>query len=205
MIEREIIDVSLHMNISGIAIPLIGIAVICVLVLAFILSGIKRCPPGKIMVIFGHMPYKNGRKADFRCYNGGCHFVFPVVQSYKLIDTGRFPVNVAFTDVVCKDGAVITFYGMLTMAVSVKKGLMEKAARYLVELSGDDISELMEKVTERMITQAVHEASSGQIFSDKNTFVNRALHSLEGYISEMGIEVVKCRFTDITLVSPPVR
>ena len=71
---------------------LIGLGVVffvTILVIWFLASRIQRCPPNRVLVVWGSAG-KTGR----RCYNGGIKVVFPVIQQHAYMSTEPLVIDI---------------------------------------------------------------------------------------------------------------
>ena len=70
---------------------IIILIIVAVLVLFMIflmvITRYKKCPPNKIMVIYGKVGTdKAGNNRSAKCIHGGAAFIWPLVQSYTYLD-----------------------------------------------------------------------------------------------------------------------
>ena len=193
------------LSVNEIILPVAVVAVVCLAVLIFVLSGTKRCPKNKIMVIYRRNDDTRSKSFKPVCYSGGTHFVNPLTKKCAFMEKRLIHVNVAFDRVSCKDGETLTFYMMSSMLVSDKKGYMEKAAQLFATVPESDVDYAVEKAAERVILSAVAKWEAQQIHSNEQDFYLHLYDSLTETMAAIGLEIYSGSFTGITFMSENVR
>jgi len=193
------------LSVNEIILPVAVVGIVCFAVLIFVLSGTKRCPKNKIMVIYGRNDDMRSKSFKPVCYSGGTHFVNPLTKKYTFMEKRLIHADITFDKVSCKDGETLTFYMTSSMLVSDKKGYMEKAAQLFAAVPKKNVDYAVEKAAERVILSAVAKWEAQQIHSNEQDFYLYLYDSLTVTMAAIGLEIYNGRFTGITFMSENAR
>lgn len=145
----------------------------------------KRCPPNKVMVIFG----KTGRGAA-KCLHGGASFVWPVIQEVGYLDLQ--PVFVPFEDatVVSSDNAQLVLTATATVAISTRPGVIENAASRLMGMAPNAIRAQAEGILLGTLSSAAGALTGEEIVRKRTAFANACRDVAAADLEKLGLEVV---------------
>ena len=73
---------------------IIALVLVAFVTLIAFLRRYKRCPPDKIMVIYGRVGASADGRRSARCIHGGAAFVWPLIQAYDYLDLEPFVVPI---------------------------------------------------------------------------------------------------------------
>lgn len=116
------------------------------IMLGFLKSVIKVCPPDKVLVITGTRTQIRGKEYGFRIQKGGWTFVLPYFQSVQMLDLGIIPINVRIEGVNSANG--ITVGADATACVCVDhndEALLYSAVERLMGKSRRDVQEQIQQ------------------------------------------------------------
>ena len=95
-------------------------------------SRYKRCPPDKILVIYGKTGVdKSGMSG--RCYHGGGAFVWPIIQDYQFLDLTPSPIDIQLQGALSQQNIRVNTPSTFTVGISTEPGIMENAAEQEAE------------------------------------------------------------------------
>ncbi len=106
----------------------------------FFFSRYKRCPPDKILVIYG----KTGGGRSSKCIHGGVSFIMPLVQSHGWLDLTPFPVelDLRLRDPSSDQDVRVKVPSTWTIGISTQTGIMENAAERLLGQNLEQVRQL---------------------------------------------------------------
>lgn len=80
---------------AWIIILIIVAVLVLFMLLLMVLTRYKKCPPDKIMVIYGKVGAdKEGNARSAKCIHGGAAFIWPLVQAFTYLDLTPLSISV---------------------------------------------------------------------------------------------------------------
>lgn len=174
------------LSLSGIHIFL-GVLVALALFMQFVVMAtrFKRCPPNKILVIYGRT--EPGRR---RCLLGGAAFVFPLIQAYDYLDLTPLEVRVTVPGH-SADGVPVTLTAAATVAISTDLELMEKAAERLLGLPPDQIKTHASHLVQDRLADVLRQVPAASVAAETPRFRAAAAAGL----ATLGLSLVALTLT----------
>ncbi|MCX5685376.1 MAG: flotillin family protein, partial [Planctomycetota bacterium] len=145
----------------------------------------KRCPPNKVMVIFG----KTGRGAA-KCLHGGAAFVFPTLQEVGYLDLQPVLVPLEDATVVSSDNAQLVLTATATVAISTRPGVIENAASRLMGMAPSAIRAQAESILLGTMSSAAGALTCEEILKQRTAFANACRDVAAADLEKLGLEVV---------------
>ncbi len=176
-------------------------ALIIVLVIIFLLlglklmSGFKRCPDGKIMVIYGAL----GNGQSSKCVTHGWGYVVPVFQSFAFLDLAPFNVDIHLIHALSKDNLCIFFKATFQLQISVEPQLMQNAAERLLGQSQQFIADLARDVIFGQIRLAVAAVNSADISANNQNLLDDIRQNCRTELGKIGLWLIDIQLNDTGL------
>lgn len=184
--------------IGGVIGIIIGVVVFLLLIVLFAVGRIKKCPPDKIMVIYGAVgKTKDGTKAS-RCIHGGAAFVWPVFQSYSFLDLTPISINVDLKNALSRQHIRIDVPSRFTVGISIEPGVMQNAAERLRGLKLADIQDLAKDIILGQLRLVIALMDIEEINSDRDKFLDAITRNVEGELKKIGLRLINVNITDIS-------
>lgn len=151
----------------------------------------KKCPPDKILVIYGKVGTdKEGKARTAVCIHGGAAFVWPIVQSYSYLDLAPIPVTADLKkDLSCetiRPDAAVEFI----VAISTEPDVMKNAAERLFFLKREEIAELAKQILLSQMRTVLEESTSEGKTLGRDEFLNAVAGGAEGKLAEIGLRLL---------------
>lgn len=176
-----------------ITLPLVGIAVIVVTVLALI-NRYRRCPSDKILVIYG----TNAKKTSAKCIHGGGAFVWPVLQDYAYLSLTPISIDANLTNALSRQNIRIDVPCRFTVAISTDPESMTTAAERLLGQTPAQIQDLARDILFGQLRLVIATMSIEEINSDRDKFLESISSNVEVELKKIGLRLINVNVTDIT-------
>lgn len=173
---------------------LITIIVLAVLFVIFIISRIIKCPADKIIVITGKVgKNSDGTPKAYVCLHGGAVFIYPLIQNYSFLDINPISIQINLKKLFEKIDILPSDISVFTIAISTEKGIMEKAAEYLLGLSQDKIKELAEDIIYGQIRSIVEQLSEENAYITNDELLEIIVKQVETEIEKIGLQIINIK------------
>ncbi len=178
-----------------------------------VLSRFKRCPPDKLLIIYGNVGKEpDGTPKLFKHIHGGSIFVRPLVQDYKFIDLNPINIPLELKGAGGGDEKGIDISAAASVAVSLKPELIPNAARHLLGARVAEIAAGARDIMLDCIKLAVSPRETDSLGGNGQDAAARAgddsLHALtqkilniaEPELNKLGLTLINFKITSITAV-----
>ncbi|MEM8495704.1 MAG: flotillin family protein [Planctomycetota bacterium] len=117
---------------DGLGILILITIVIAILVgfAVFFVRRYRRCPPNRILVVYG----KSGGAKTAKCYHGGAAFILPVFQDFAYLSLEPMTIDIELTSALSKKNIRVAVPSTFTVAISTAPEIMQNAAERLLGL-----------------------------------------------------------------------
>jgi len=185
-------------NAEGMVGIIVAIVIIVLSALILIISRTKKCPPDKIMVVFGKVGNNNdGSKKSALCIHGGLKFVIPFFQSYKFLDLKPISLAVDLKKALSRQNIRIDVPSSFTVGISTEPGIMQNAAERIAELSLDEIQELAKDIIFGQLRLVIATMDIEEINTDRDKFLEAVSGNVESELKKIGLKLINVNVTDI--------
>ncbi len=172
---------------------LVGVVVLVTLV--GLARSYKRCPPNKVLVIYG----KTGRGAA-KCIHGGAALVYSVIQDFRFLDLEPFMVQIDLAKARSQDGIRFSVPATVTAAISTEPGVMENAAARLLDLSRQQIKDLAQEIILVQMRAVIARMKIDNINCDPQAFAAKVLEAVAVELAKIGLAVINVNIKDASTV-----
>ncbi|MDR2090867.1 MAG: flotillin family protein [Clostridiales bacterium] len=181
-----------------------GTAIVVVLLIVVLLAGVlliiqarlKKCPPDKIMVIYGYG--KRGKSAaSSLCVHGGARFIWPFIQAYQFLDLTPISINIDLKKALSRQNIRIDVPSIFTVAISNEPGIMQNAAERLLGLHMEDIQNIAKDVIFGQLRLVIATMDIEEINTDRDKFLEAVSKNVEGELKKIGLKLINVNVTDI--------
>ncbi len=168
---------------SAVPASVIALVVFAVLIVVFyivlVAVSYKKCPPDKIMVIYGKVGKNpDGTARSFKCIHGGAVLVWPIFQAYSFLDLAPMKILVELPGAPMRKNIRADVSIDFKTGISTECGVMERAAECLRGLSRDDIEELAKDILEGQLRLAVAQ-------TDVENHPDSSLDARDNFLTEL--------------------
>lgn len=150
-----------------------------------ILKSCKKCPPDKIMVVYGKVGHGNAA----RCYRKAFTFVWPLLQKCEYIDNISFTVNTKLQSAVFKDGQKASVCAEFEIFIPDENQLMKNAATHLFHQSKEEISKLAQDAVIIELQNSISVFHFSEYETDQTQFHDKIQNSIEEKLNILGLSI----------------
>ena len=177
---------------------IVAILVIVFMVLAFIVSRIKKCPSDKIMVIYGKVGQNtDGSSRSATCIHGGAKFVYPFIQAYEYLDLTPLSISVDLTKALSRQNIRIDVPSRFTVGISTEPSVMMNAAERLLGLQLSEIQELAKDIIFGQLRLVIATMDIEEINTNRDKFLEAVSDNVETELKKIGLRLINVNVTDI--------
>jgi flotillin len=177
---------------------IVAVLVIVFMVLAFIVSRIKKCPSDKIMVIYGKVGQNtDGSSRSATCIHGGAKFVYPFIQAYEYLDLTPLSISVDLTKALSRQNIRIDVPSRFTVGISTEPSVMMNAAERLLGLQLSEIQELAKDIIFGQLRLVIATMDIEEINTNRDKFLEAVSDNVETELKKIGLRLINVNVTDI--------
>ena len=158
-----------------------------------------RCPPGKILVIYGKMKTGHGGP---KCITKGATFVFPFIQSYQYLDLKVSDVAINLRDAHSKQDDRVEVSGSFTVGISTEPSVLPHAAERLMGLEDHEIESLAKSIIQGQVRLICASRDSDELKGDE-AFVREVRKNVERELNKVGLTQINANL-DVRVVPKKV-
>ena len=173
------------------------VLVVFVTVITF-LSRYKRCPPDRIMVIFGRVGADASGRRSARCIHGGAAFILPVLQDFEFLDLTPMTMDIDLTKALSQQNIRIDVPSTFTVGISTETGVMENAAERLLGITPSGIQKIAEDIIFGQTRVVIATMRIEEIISNRDKFVDNITNGVEVELKKIGLKLINVNLKDIT-------
>ena len=179
---------------------LIVVAVLVLfMLLLMVLTRYKKCPPDKIMVIYGKVGAdKSGNARSSKCIHGGAAFIWPLVQAFTYLDLTPLSISVDLKSALSRQNIRIDVPSIFTVGISTEPTVMENAAERLRNLKMQEIQELAKDIIFGQLRLVIATMNIEEINTDRDKFLEAISRNVEGELKKIGLRLINVNVTDIS-------
>ena len=181
-------------------IVLIVVAVLVLFMLfLMVATRYKKCPPDKIMVIYGKVGAdKEGNTRSAKCIHGGAAFIWPLVQAFTYLDLTPLSISVDLKSALSRQNIRIDVPSIFTVGISTEPTVMENAAERLRNLKMNEIQELAKDIIFGQLRLVIATMNIEEINTDRDKFLEAISRNVEGELKKIGLRLINVNVTDIS-------
>ncbi len=188
----------IFMTAGGLFGLIFAIVVLVFMVLAFIVSRIKKCPSDKIMVVYGKVGQNSdGSDKSAACIHGGAKFVYPFIQAYEYLDLTPLSISVDLTKALSRQNIRIDVPSRFTVGISTEPTVMMNAAERLLGLQLSEIQELAKDIIFGQLRLVIATMDIEEINTNRDKFLEAVSDNVETELKKIGLRLINVNVTDI--------
>ncbi len=177
---------------SGFVLLGLTIAAAClllVLMIAVLAKRYKRCPPNRVLVIYG----KTGTDGPMKCVHGGAAFVWPLIQDYAWMSLE--PIRVEVSRQKTSSGRTIgdPLPRVFSVAVGTSSELIETAVFRVLGLTANEIRQHAEDIIVARLDRLLDAVEAGDVQPGTEDFYRLLEGSLEPELNQLGLTLINFR------------
>lgn len=182
------------MNITWILFGLVGILALGLIYLVFVFLLFKRCPPNKILAVYGRI----GNKRFVKCYHGGGAIVWPIIQGYSYLDLTPKTFHIPLKGALSAQNIRINVPSTFTVALDISPEAMSNASTRLLGLNSHEIDSIAIEIITGQMRLTVASLTIEQINQDRELFLAAIKNHIDPELHKVGITLINVNITDIS-------
>lgn len=167
----------------------IGVMALVGMYLLLFLKHYKRCPPNRLLVIWGRADSRNSLKV----MHGGAQFVLPLLQDYAYLSLEPINVELSLSTHAGAAGPGIALPRKFTVAISTVPELSRTAAVRLLGLNTKEIVGRAEEIIGCAIAHTLDSISGADRDVDREAFYRELDSKISSGLKELGLELVSMK------------
>ena len=180
---------------AGIAvIAIFAIILVLMAMLIFFAQRYRRCPPDKVIVIYG----RSGGKSASKTVHGGGILVWPLIQDYAYLDLKPLSIQINLTNALSNQNIRVNVPSTFTVGISVEPNLMQRAAERLLGLAVPQIEELAQEIIFGQLRLTIAMLTIEEINQDRDNFLELIMSNVGKELNKIGLYLINVNITDIT-------
>jgi flotillin len=165
--------------------------------IAWLASRYKRCPPDRVLVVYGRTGAKK-TGASSSCYHGGGAFVWPIIQSCQFLDLTPMPIDIRLEGALSQQNIRVNTPSTFTVGVSTEPGVMQNAAERLLGLSQPQVQELAKDIIFGQMRVVIATMPIEEINADRDKMIENISDGVEVELKKVGLRLINVNIQDIT-------
>ena len=154
----------------------------------------KRCPPNRVLVIFG----KTGGPRASKCIHGGGAFVAPLFQDYAFLSLEPIVIDIPLEGALSLNNIRVNVPATFTVGVSTDPVLMSAAAERLGTISPQQTRELAQDIILGQLRLVIATLTIEEINKDREKFMKLINENVGQEINKIGLDLINVNVRDIT-------
>ena len=165
-----------------------------VAIVIFFAQRYKRCPPDKVMVVYG----RTDKGKASRTIHGGAALVWPLIQDYAFLSLNPITINIDLRNALSLQNIRINVPSTFTIGVSTESHIMANAAERLLGLKQPEIEEMAKEIIFGQLRLTVASLTIEQINQDRDAFLELTRTNVDTQLQKIGLYLINVNLVDIT-------
>ena len=157
--------------------------------LLLLMKQYKRCPPNRLLVIFGH----TGPGCGPKLIHGGAVFVVPLLQSYAYLSLEPIDVSVSLSTQSGTKRLEFPLPQKFTVAISTAPELAQTAAARLLGLTVTEIGSRAEEVIGSALARTIEGADRMESDIGREAFYANLESEIRSGLKSLGLELLSLK------------
>ncbi|MEM6315731.1 MAG: SPFH domain-containing protein, partial [Planctomycetota bacterium] len=157
-------------------------------------SRYKRCPPNRILVIYG----KAGGASKAKCVHAGAAFVVPLFQDFAFMSLEPMTIDIELTSALSKKNIRVAVPSTFTVGISTEPAIMQNAAERLLGLMEADIAAQARDIILGQMRLVIATLTIEEINQDREKFLDLVNKNVNFELNKIGLYMINVNIRDIT-------
>ena len=173
---------------------IIGFIVLSLLMFYWMVNQFIKCPPDKLLVIFGRV--EDANENGMKVLNGGAAFVWPVIQDHEFIDLTPYDYKLSLK-LTTKDLISVVLTGNIAYGVSNRPDLMNAAAERLLGIDSTDVQLLASNIIQSQLTELIGEYDLVDLAVLRNQIIDKIATKVHSALNKLGMELKSIKIDSV--------
>ena len=158
----------------------------------------KKCPPNKLLVVYGRFAGGIFSTSGMRIVKNGGATVFPLLQSSSYLSLMPMSLDIPLKGALSLEKIRVNVPSVFTVAISPQEDIANKAAQRLLNLDQEQTLHLAEEVIVGQMRQVLAGLSIDEINQDREKFVGEVERHCESELQKLGLTLLNTNVKNIT-------
>lgn len=179
----------------------LGLVILVTLIVAIGFAGFitfarryKRCPPNRILVIYG----KAGGQSKAKCIHSGAAFVVPLIQDFAYLSLEPMTIDIELTSALSKKNIRVAVPSTFTIGISTEPGIMQNAAERLLGLRENEVALQARDIILGQMRLVIATLTIEEINQDREKFLDLVNKNVNFELNKIGLYMINVNIRDIT-------
>ena len=165
--------------------------IMCISMFAYTISRYKKCPPGKILVIYG-------QTGGFPKYitNGGI-FILPIIQNYTYLDLAPMAIDIVLKDALSLDNTRIDISFMVTIAISNEPGVIDNAIERILGQTQEAIQSMAKDIILGQSRLIIAQNNPNDLKKNLDKFISSLSQHIDCQLKKLGLKLINININSI--------
>jgi len=154
----------------------------------------KRCPPNRILVIYG----KAGGESKARCIHAGAAFILPLFQDYAFMSLEPLTIDIELTSALSKKNIRVGVPSTFTVGISTEPSIMQNAAERLLGLRDNEVAVQARDIILGQMRLVIATLTIEEINQDREKFLDLVNKNVNFELNKVGLYMINVNIRDIT-------
>ena len=157
----------------------------------YLFSRYKKCPPGKILVIYG-------QTGGFPKYitNGGI-FILPIIQNYTYLDLAPMAIDIVLKDALSLDNRRIDISFMVTIAISNEPGVIDNAIERILGQTQEAIQSMAKDIILGQSRLIIAQNNPNDLKKNLDKFISSLSQHIDCQLKKLGLKLINININSI--------
>ena len=176
---------------TGLIIVAIAAVIVFIALIAFLTRYYHKVPPSQVMVVYG-------RRNRSRLVTNGGVFVWPVIESYKVLEITIMTIKTEKDEVYTISGVPIRLDWVAQVQIDSEEAALRTATRAFLDKTRDEIRQVITETLSANFRAIVGQMSVEAIHRDRDDFVQRVQDLASDDVAAMGVRIISMGIEEIT-------
>jgi flotillin len=175
-----------------------GIVILLMFLLIFIMMRyMKRCPKGKLLVVYGRVKPDPSGAMRPKLYNGGAVFVMPILQDFAYLDLAPIPVELELRGALSRENTRINVKARIMIAISENLEEAQPATTRLLGLEQQQVYEIAKEIMVGQFRLVIASDPATEILNNPHVFLDNIKVTCASELRKIGMVVMDVQILDI--------
>ena len=178
---------------GGIVSFLICFVVIFVIIVFYAISRYKKCPHGKILVVYT----QTGEGKTFKPITKGGVIVLPIIQDYQYLDLTPIAFDINLKNILSLDNTRLNISLMTTVGISTEPSVMENAVEMLLGKNQESIQDMAKDIITGQIRLVTAQTNITNLKKNIDKFISLIFTNTECELKKIGLKLINIDINNI--------
>lgn len=167
------------------------IFLVMISILVYLFSRYKKCPPGKILVVYG----QTGGVPKY-ITNGGI-FILPIIQNYTYLDLSPMAIDIVLKHALSLDDTRIDISFMVTIAISNDPSVIDNAVERILGYNQEAIHSMAKDIILGQSRLIIAQTNPKDLKKNLDKFISLIFQNVDYELKRLGLKLINININSI--------